>query len=1856
MIEQTFQQRYAVRALGPLSVALAGRQLDLGGPKQRLVLALLLSDLDHVVTSERLIDGLWGEESPATARKALQVHVSNLRRALGEAFPLRTAPSGYVIQSAQLDYDVTSFEDAVTRATALLRADPAGATTVLSAALGAWQGPAFTDLDNEPALEATVARLTELRLTALERRVDADLRLGRHAALVGELETLTIEHPFRERFREQQMLALYRSGRQTEALRSYDHARRTLVDELGIEPSPSLQALHSQILQQDSELEYVGDPGEPTLAFLATDLEDSTSLWEADPDAMQSALARHDELLTIAVEASAGSVFKGTGDGIYAVFAAAADAIQAAIDAQLALAAERWPTESPLRVRMAVDEGPASARDGDYFGPALNRVSRIMSSGHGGQLLVPAELAIQSPVPVRELGTADYKGVGRIEVAQVEIPGLPDGFPSLRTDRAPKGVPRQGFGRAIRGYELREQLGIGASGIVFRAYQASVGREVAIKVIRPELANRAGFVKRFEAEAQFVAQLEHPHIAPLYDYWRDPDGAYLVMQLLRGGSLADSLERSPWRPAAALRLLEQVGAALDYAHRHGVLHRDLKPANVLLDGDGNAFLSDFGIATDHVDAVGLPAESSVAYVSPEELAGQAIGTASDIYGLTLLAYEALTGARPDAGGQPDPVALLRPELPPAIDRVFERGTHRDPARRYARVTDFLRDLRQAFGADAVAVQPDEALAEVRNPFKGLRAFKETDADDFFGRDALVAELVEFVSTHRFSAVVGPSGSGKSSVVRAGLLPEVRRGALGVTGGVLITEMYPGSYPFEELESALLRVAVAPTGGTMADLLGDDRGLLRVAKQILPDDESELVLVIDQFEELFSLTADVETRDHFLASLVEVARDERSRVRIVVTMRADYFDRPLEHAEFGDVLRTGLVPIAAPREHELAAAIARPAQRAGLEFEPGLVARIVRDVADEPGALPLLQYALTTLVDEREGRLLDTAAYDRVGGVEGALATKAEEIYQGLSTKAQDASREVFLRLVRVDDRADDTRRRAGRAELDTLGFSDGVIDEVVSAFGGFRLLAFDRDPVSRGQTVEVAHEALLREWRRYRDWIAGRRESLLVERRLESAATEWDAAGRPGDLLVSGARLEQFERWADDEPVAISDPEGDFLSESRAVADATAHRRSAARRRVMTLVGVLAALALVAAAVAWVQRGRALDQEQAALVAANLASTEARNANAAEASATESAAEAEELRRTADDLRVEAEVRADAESARRLGALAVSKIDEDPDLAVLLAVESARRAVRAGAEFTETRQALFSATLAHRLVSRDSAWDVQYVGGSIVAVEPAGERFAAVLADGPDEDGSQVEIVDLDSSERIDVDVDDPTSVAWHASEDIVAVGDASGTIWFVDPATGSAIRAIDTGAQWVRVDQITDSWILYHIEDGSFPGLGTAVVADVASGEVVLEEPKSIYAEVSPSGAYVFSVGLRNDDDPVDRNTKVRTLADGMMVWARDTDNTNHRRFTWAPDGDVLLWRTQDRLTRVDIAGAGEQFIEFSEEGPPFPTAVAASPDGRWVAIGGLDGSIRIVDAETLEPAVRLSAHAGNVVAVDWVPGRDRIVSLGGDRQILVSDLHSPPSAPAASWVGSTGFPLTHVVMSATERVVEVRDPSAITAASIEVWSSGSVVEPLDLEIDAANVVLGRGTDGTALAAARRASVGTGIVVFDPSSGTVVLDRPGELDRPLALAPDGRTLIVTMDDSAAPRSDPRIVAIDIESGAELWSLDGVRSQSSSGTGTPTGFVQDGNVVFVATGDPYDPSAPPPELLALDMSSGAQIASAPAEVASPSPRRLPGRRSAGDGRRRRPALRPRCGEVPGRGCRRRDRLDRTAER
>jgi len=778
-------------------------------------------------------------------------------------------------------------------------------------------------------------------------------------------------------------------------------------------------------------------------------------------------------------------------------------------------------------------------------------------------------------------------------------------------------------GRAIRGYSLGERIGSGGMGAVYRAVQPLVEREVAVKIILPQFANQPEFIRRFEAEAQLVARLEHPHIVPLYDYWREPNAAYLVMRFLRGGSVQALLQNGAPPLEMVLRLMEQIASALGAAHRAGIIHRDLKPANILLDEDNNAYLADFGIAKNlsnpnlenqtQVDAI----VGSPAYISPEQIRSEFVRPQSDIYCLGVMLYELLTGAAPFNGPTPveimhqhltaplPPLAAHRAGLPGQLDAVIERATAKDALERYENVEQLLKDLRKALRRTEIEELetkklsvnlPALALTPADNPYKGLRAFGEGDAQDFFGREALTQQLLVRLgeggdpsasSGHdlaRFLAVVGPSGSGKSSVVKAGVLPAIRRGGLPNSEQWFVVEMLPGPRPLEELEAALLRIAVNPPASLLAQLKEDKRGLVRAVQRCLPDDPGvELVLVIDQFEEVFTLTPpqDETARAHFLDLLVTAVLDERSRVRVIVTLRADFIDRPLSYVDFGELLRQRNELVLPLTPDELERAISGPAERVGLTLEPGLDAAILRDLNDQPGALPLLQYALTELFEKREGRALTKAAYHAIGGVLGALARKAEEVYGALDEAGQLAAKQLFLRLITIGEVAEDTRRRALRMEIESLagltptpalprpqeartgegadspslvgelsdggrGWGMGVISKVIESFGRSRLLSFDRDLATRGPTVEVAHEALLREWERLRDWLGNSRADMRLQRRLANFAAEWHSANHDPSYLLQGAQLRQFEGWAEASAVALTQTEYEFLNASLA--------------------------------------------------------------------------------------------------------------------------------------------------------------------------------------------------------------------------------------------------------------------------------------------------------------------------------------------------------------------------------------------------------------------------------------------------------------------------------------------------------------------------------------------------------------------------------------------------------------------------------------------------------------------------------------------------------------------------------------
>jgi hypothetical protein len=329
------------------------------------------------------------------------------------------------------------------------------------------------------------------------------------------------------------------------------------------------------------------------------------------------------------------------------------------------------------------------------------------------------------------------------------------------------------------------------------------------------------------------------------------------------------------------------------------------------------------------------------------------------------------------------------------------------------------------------------IAEIYNPYKGLRAFQEADADDFFGRDTLVQQLVDRLaeSSNRFLAIVGPSGSGKSSAVKAGLIPALRNGALPGSENWFTAEMVPGSHPLEELELALWPVAVDPPPSLVEPMQRDTRGMLRTLRRILPGEDGnqpQLLLIIDQFEELFTLVEDQERREFFLDSLLAALTAPRSPLRVVITLRADFYDRPLLHQDWGQIIKDNTEIVLPLNHNELTWAIREPARRMGVRLEDDLITTIVGDVADQLGALPLLQYALTELFEKREDNLITHESYQAIGGVQGALGRRAEAIYESLDENGREATRQLFLRLVTLGEGNEDTRRRVLRSELEKI--------------------------------------------------------------------------------------------------------------------------------------------------------------------------------------------------------------------------------------------------------------------------------------------------------------------------------------------------------------------------------------------------------------------------------------------------------------------------------------------------------------------------------------------------------------------------------------------------------------------------------------------------------------------------------------------------------------------------------------------------------------------------------------------------------------------------------------------------------
>jgi transcriptional regulator with XRE-family HTH domain len=445
-------------------------------------------------------------------------------------------------------------------------------------------------------------------------------------------------------------------------------------------------------------------------------------------------------------------------------------------------------------------------------------------------------------------------------------------------------------------------------------------------------------------------------------------------------------------------------------------------------------------------------------------------------------------------------------------------------------------------SSATANDAPERATEPRNPYKGLRAFRREDAQDFFGRDMLIDELTAALEASllaekkrsqsaRLLAVVGPSGSGKSSIVMAGLLPRLQSGGLpGSEMWIYLDPIVPGVHPIESLTLALAEKLSDKSLKTIRDDLEDDlgRGLHLLATALAKQEGTRVVLLVDQFEELFTLTVSEEERGQFITLLINALTEPHGPVVILLTLRADFSDRPMHYPELGQLIEDHHKPVFAMGIKDLRTIIEEPSALPDVQliFEGDLVSDLLFEIQEKVGSLPLLEFTLDQLFQRRSGHQLTLQSYREIGGVKGALAKQAETTYAALpSEEHRRLARDLFLRLIDPGmTEQDTTRRRAALSEFSLVSATQTrLLAETIEAFTTARLLT--SNTIAGVPTVEVSHEALIREWTRLSDWLREAREDIRFQQSLSEDVAEWEQRDKPRDRLYRGSHLKEAQAW-----------------------------------------------------------------------------------------------------------------------------------------------------------------------------------------------------------------------------------------------------------------------------------------------------------------------------------------------------------------------------------------------------------------------------------------------------------------------------------------------------------------------------------------------------------------------------------------------------------------------------------------------------------------------------------------------------------------------------------------------------------
>jgi WD40 repeat protein len=1020
-------------------------------------------------------------------------------------------------------------------------------------------------------------------------------------------------------------------------------------------------------------------------------------------------------------------------------------------------------------------------------------------------------------------------------------------------------------------------------------------------------------------------------------------------------------------------------------------------------------------------------------------------------------------------------------------------------------------------AAPAAAEPgsDGMGTDAPSPYRGLAAYQPEDARWFFGRDRLVADLLDRLSHRRFLAVFGPSGCGKSSLLRAGLLAAIRDGKLSdawTNGGSCLTVlMTPGEHPLAELADQLAALA-----GAVAEPTRDEGFEPLVERVLAGAPQAQLVLVVDQFEEIFTLCTDDAERVAFVAALLALPGADDGRTRVVIGVRADFYAACATIPDLVTGVRDAQVLVGAMTATELREAIVRPAEQAGAMVEGALVSTIIAEVAGSNGGLPLMSHALLEAWRRRRGSALTLAGYEAAGGVRGALAQTAEAVYLGFDTDQRRAARAVLIRLVTFGDGVEDSRRRVDRAELD-LPHMDAVLQRLADA----RLIILGE------QTVDVAHEALISAWPRLRQWLSADREGLRIHRQLTDTAAIWTSLHHDPGALYRGTRLAAAREWA------ANPTSGSLTPAERAFLDASIElqrrEQAGAARRTRQLRYLAAGLAVLLLIVTGVS-----------VVAVN----ESRQARRAQQVAT----------------------------SRQLAGQALALTRSAPDTAMLLAVQAYRIAptveargallsmaadLANGGELAGHRGPVSKLSFApdgHRLfsVGRDRTlriWDTDH--HRLIATLTDHHAWLKSMALSPDgrtiaTGGDDQRIVLWDANKRRPVStltghtaaVDD---LAFSPDGTLLASAGEDATVMLWDVATHAPVATLTGRTSIVNgVAFSPDGRTLASIaEDGTVLLWDTAQYARLATLTVSTKPGRAI--AFSPDGRLLATGGGHTEANLWDlaSHTRIATFTHGgedeIMNLKFSLDGRTLA--TAGHDQRVLLWDVHDRTIRSRLVGHNTSIY-----------ALAFSPDGSRIASAGEGNTITLWNLAHAP----LATDAGPVAAIAYTPDGRTFVTASGPRTTVwdvtrrtAQQTFTDPRDVTALAVSPDG----RTVATAT---LLVGQPGQLTLRDLSTGTATTLTGH-------ANFILGIAfsPDGHTIATG---SVDHTAILWDITARTrlAVLTGPIGPIQGLAFSPDGHTLITASHDSS-------IIMWDANQHSRIGSLVGHTGWIRSAVFSPNG-------------------------------------------------------------------------------------------